>query len=374
MRNVGDEVLDVSSLTASPEGPAEVVAISGLADINPDGFAVLTLQFLVTEPGEATVTVEIDSNDPDTPAYVFDLVILATAPELIITDALTVIDPGDTITLPRAEVGDAVGKALTVRNTGDGPLVLDPVEPVSVGDVVGTIEEFEANVGTDEVAPDGFAVLPIGFVVPETGDVQVEVVVKSNDPQNPTYAFFLEVEVVEPVVEPPPEPSIRVTYRGNTVSSGDTIELGEITVGDAVREVFEIANFGDATLEFEPPRIEGVVVTPGAANNVGQDVDRDDVPPGESATLEVSFTPTAEGYFELRIVIHSNDPDLAEFVFTLAADFIEEIVAPPDNNNGQNTQNGSCGNGLVMIGPFLLLPLWLRGPVGFRSRRSRTSR
>ncbi|MGD2110929.1 MAG: hypothetical protein PVI86_16255, partial [Phycisphaerae bacterium] len=35
MRNVGDEVLDVSSLTASPEGPAEVVAISGLADINP---------------------------------------------------------------------------------------------------------------------------------------------------------------------------------------------------------------------------------------------------------------------------------------------------------------------------------------------------
>ena len=91
------------------------------------------------------------------------LVASATAqPQLTVNSGLTLIDSEDTFDLGDVLVGDAVGVALTVRNTGDETLVFDQ-PPVALGEAAtGTIGLFEGSLpdALNDIPARGFGVLP----------------------------------------------------------------------------------------------------------------------------------------------------------------------------------------------------------------------
>jgi|GEM_PF-2880321 len=402
VRNLGNQPLLFDTQTpvlagVASSGSDEVVFVDvddlavelGVDGIDPGGFAVMTVAFTPLSAGQVVVTLQIQSNDPINPQYMFDLSATATAPLLVVTDGLNLIEFGEVINLGPAEVGDIRGKPLTIRNIGTGALMFDVETPVTLGEVIGGIADFEGEVVGSPLAPNGLGIVTTGFTIAQPGNVSVEVILNTNDLQHPEFRFFLGVEVAGGEEGPPPAPAMQILWQEAAIADGDTVDIGDVAVGLVVQELFGIENVGDAVLTFGDPEVELVAQGVGTSADFSADVGLDDVPPGESATLAVTFAPSSVGSRLVQVVIRSNDPTTPSFAFNIEAEAVES-TAPPGNNNlngqmdpnsGNENDNGAvnqppvgsnqdqqnrsmCGAGILSLGPLWLLPLF------FRTRRN----
>ncbi len=275
---------------------------------------------------------------------------VAGQPGLLVTEGLTTINSGDTHDLGDVLVGSTAGVALVLRSNGDEDLVFGQ-PPVAFGGAptgsIGVIGGTSAPSSLTDLPPGNFTVLPLSVRVLSAGEVSVNALIASNDPDNPLYLIVLEASGVQPV--------IALNVDGTDVESGDTVDLGDVTVGESVQVNLQVDNTGDATLNVEKVLLDlGGALGAGLANTVPVAIEA-----GQTTTIPVTFTANEEGEQVTQLSL-LNDTAQNPFVVVLRANGLTV----------QNGQAGACGFGAVPVLPLVLLGLtMMRFRGGGRSRR-----
>jgi hypothetical protein len=256
-------------------------------------------------------------------------------PQLLVTDALTLINSGDSIDLGDVRVGELTGKLLTLRSAGDEPLQFGQPPVVFGGNPTGTIgiigaTSAPANLGN--IQPGGLGVLPLGLQVLTAGQVSLDVIVQSNDPDNPQYKLVLQANGIQPVMA--------MSVDGTDVDSGDTVDLGDIEVGQEIQVDLLVQNTGDATLNVQKVVMDlsgdgGASLT----NTVPLAIEE-----AQSSAIPVTYTSIQEGEQVTQLSL-LNDSDQNPYVVLLRA------------NGLPAGQNGPCGFGTAPVLPMTLLGL-----------------
>ncbi|MCP4920357.1 MAG: choice-of-anchor D domain-containing protein, partial [Proteobacteria bacterium] len=108
---------------------------------------------------------------------------------------------------------------------------------------------------------------------------------------------------------------------GDIQVTPESVAFGEVGVGCGADETVEIANVGDAELE-----VSSVELTGDASLVLSADAFPLSLAPGESVTVDVSFSPDAEGAAEAALLVASDDPDESLVSATVAGAGTASVV------------------------------------------------
>jgi len=320
VRNFGSAPLQFLGAPVVSGQAAGDFNVSGLpAQIAPGGFAVLTIGFTPTQTGVRTASVTIPNNTPDAPSFSFSVEGVAPeSPILMLTDALTLIEDGDTLALGETEVGQAAGKAVTLRNIGGGVLEFTASQNVIVEGPDADV--FDVVLATDQIAPGGFTVLTIGFNPTEQDEYEAIIRIPNNDPNQSNYSFFVTGSAVEA-----PVAVLDTEWENQTVTSGQTLDFAEVTVGETIDTLLEIRNSGDTVLS-----ISSFVISGDAAADYAIDVTNAVLGEGETLSATLSVTPSVVGPRIATLTIVNDGVD-GSIVLGLSTDAVEGIVDCNEN-------------------------------------------
>jgi hypothetical protein len=240
------------------------------------------------------------------------------APRLFVSEGLNAVNAGDRIDHGPVVTGDLVSLALTLRNTGDETLVFDPASPVEVTNVAGDIQDIDVALAAGSIAPGGFGVLPIGFTANDEGELEVEITIRSNDPDNPDFVFVVAALGTRPV--------ILVTDGVNVLAPGDTVDFGVTGPGQAIVRPLTIRNIGTGQLDFRGFSASSVL---GGITDTDFPLARDPVNENESTDLTFLFTANSPGPKEIRVRIITNAIDNESFELFVTFKVLEEKIDAP---------------------------------------------
>ncbi|MEL6484884.1 MAG: choice-of-anchor D domain-containing protein, partial [Bacteroidota bacterium] len=139
--------------------------------------------------------------------------------------------------------------------------------------------------------------------------------IESNDMGNPTVEVPVTLTVIDEstgaIIETDPE-------------NGETIDFGQVTIGESGDATVTISNVGDQPLIVAQFETSDETFSSDAALPL-------EIAPGESEEVTVSFTPDEEGVVNAELAILSNDTqDNDEIVIFLTGEGIEDVVDPSD--------------------------------------------
>lgn len=145
---------------------------------------------------------------------------------------------------------------------------------------------------------------PLDYAV--TGSMVLEVY--STDSPLTAQAYRLRVSnaALEPILAPP---DIVVLHEGAELASGDTLDVGAVTLTESVSAAFSVENRGASPLTLTAfPVLAGPAPGDFAVGAMPLEL-----PPGEAVSIEVTFTPSALGTRSAAFLIPTNDPDTPSF-------------------------------------------------------------
>ena len=303
--NLGSGDLNLGPATLSGDPEFSLVVDPSGGTVPPGDDVELEVRFAPTGDGLFSGTVEITSDDPDEP--VLQLALAGGA--YVLPDIE--VDP-DEIEFGLVDVGLSVVDTVVVRNVGAGSLIVSAVQ------LSGSAELAMS-------APDLPGVIPAG------DQVSVEV----------TYTPLDEASDVGSLTfhsDDPDEPEIEVELIGDgylfvdVLVTPTTVDFGAVAVGDSATGLVQIANLGNDELQ-----LGGCALTGDAAFSVTVDPCGALLGPGDTADLELTFTPDAEQLFVASVVVASDDPDTPQVTVGLLGDGItpEIDVLPTQLDFGQ---------------------------------------
>jgi len=207
----------------------------------------------------------------------------------------------DTVDFGIVTIGGYAEHELTISNTGQANLTASAI-------ISGTDFFLECPADPMTIIPNGSARCTVIFEptaeVVRTGTITVT----SNDPDYPT----LEVDLVgEGEINP---------VANIQVEPPDSIEFGEVTIGQVATRVLTISNIGDADL------VVGATIN-GLNYSIDCPGDPMTIIPGGAVICTVNFYPDQEAYFTNQVTITSNDPDSPTIIISLGGIGIPESVA-----------------------------------------------
>jgi hypothetical protein len=334
---VGDAIGDAFTLTNNGSGTLVIDSVSitsplGLDNFNfpnlpieiaEGGFGVLPFGFDALEAGNLDGELRLNSNDSDTPVYTIFLdavieeeEIVELFPKLRLSFDDATVNPGDTVDLGTAKVGESLNGEFDVANIGDADLSL--VAPgVSFNELTnGDPADFAATISPSAAAPGDSMLLNVTFSPRSEGERIVEMTVQSDDPDTPEYTVTLtaegnEEEIIEQF------PRIQVVHENQQLASGDTVTLDDTLVGGQSQTSLAIRNIGNATLELSNFAADELVT--GNLDDFTIQLNLATIDPGEEATMNIRHTPSAAGPREVVFTMDTNDPDNTEFEIVIDA-------------------------------------------------------
>jgi photosystem II stability/assembly factor-like uncharacterized protein len=195
--------------------------------VAPGGSVAVPIRFQPPATGPAVAVLQIDSDDPASPALVH-VSGTAPAPRLAVSIA-------DTGAFPDTCLGDISDETLTLSNSGRCALTVTAITSSSTDFLVPETLSFPVV-----IAPGGDLDLTLRFQPAHIGDSTGTVTIVSDDPESPA---TLDVSGHTP--------SGRLTITG-------TADFGPVLLGDHARQTLSICNTGDCDLHvtrvaFRPP-------------------------------------------------------------------------------------------------------------------------
>ncbi len=160
------------------------------------------------------------------------------------------------------------------------------------------------NVGEELVSPDG-NLEQAAIDVSMSGDIRFRIVRTAGG------RISIDNFEVTAYEDPSEDPRLRVEADGTLTSNESTLHFGTVLTGEQSEKTLTLTNTGQETLI-----IANAALT-------GSDAFQLDGAPdaslafGESATLNITFTPVSSGDFEASFAMETNDPDLELFQLTL---------------------------------------------------------
>jgi glucose/arabinose dehydrogenase len=276
LTNTGDAVLSVSSVAVQGANNLDFTtdAASSYA-INPGLSETFDVTFGALDVGARAANLVITSDDASSPATI---ALSGTGLSAIANVSPTSNDFGSVFT-------GATSGATTITITNDGNQTLD-VSSVSLGG--SNPGDFGSTASaTYSIAPAASETFDVTFSPTAGGSRNAELSIVSNDPASPSTVALSGTGVV------PQPPTADV--------SPVAIDFGTKTVGTtSAAESVTITNTGDLTLDVTGVSVSGDFASDALASY--------SIAPGNFASFNVTFTPTADGARAGQIDIASNDP------------------------------------------------------------------
>lgn len=200
IRNTGEQNLRVSSVDVVGIN-SDQFSVSRNPDIfiAPDNESSFDITFNPTREGTHRITVQVNSNDPTPTERTYSFAVHGTGrsfqPRLILSGNGIDIAPGDETPGPedhtRFSGTDLLFVSIhtfTMRNSGDGPLLIDTVELLGPHATEFSVSEAPAT----SLDPEGASNLQITFRPTLQGSRFATLRIASNDPAQPLYDVALE--------------------------------------------------------------------------------------------------------------------------------------------------------------------------------------
>ncbi len=254
-----------------------------------------------------------------------------------LADAGDPITTTDTLFFDDTTIGQTTGKALTIRNNGNGPLRFDSQPRATLAGI--GANDFEVQLAVSEVAPGGFAVLGINFVPTQTGPRVAVLTIPNNDPEQSDFSFIIRGEGL-----PAPQAVLQVIWENEAIESDDVLQFGDVSLGETLTTTFTVRNLGEA-----PLTISDIQIADEAAADYDLDLNAAFVPPNGQRTGTLSVTPSATGTRNATLTLVSNTTG-SSFEVLLTTEGIADAIDCNGNgiDDAEDMLTGDCNaNGIL---------------------------
>ena len=339
IRNAGNSVLN--SLAASVDGTngAEFVAGSiGATALNPGETTTVTVSFTPAAEGGRSAALHLSSNDADENPFDIALTGTGTVPEIVIEQPVNspLADGAGTVDFGDVTATENSAKTFTIRNTGAGTL-----SGLALSVDGSNASEFMASgLSATSLASNATATFLVTFTPDAAGNRSAAIHVTSNDSDESPYDIALtgngldaEISVEEPV-------------NVGLIDGVSIIDFDETNVGVAVTKTFTIRNVGTEDLTDLVATFSGTNSGDFATAAFGSTT----VAAGDSTTVDITFTPLAEGARTATLEIASNDRDENPFQISLTGNGTAPEIAvehPVNTDLTDGVASIDFGNGNV---------------------------
>jgi hypothetical protein len=261
-----------------------------------EGSIVITFPEIVEDPEEPSLIEQIEDElaDPDSP--------IATLAPVLDLGSLK----GGDLDFGDVARDESIAENFAFSNSSDDP------EAVLVVSVSVDGDGYSLSTGTLSVAPGESGSFDVNFsaadVANANGSYPGSMTIRTNDPENPQTVIALAA-VITTGLDP-----------AAFDLSAAAIEFGEQTLNVGATESFTISNAGgfdlDVTLELAGDDVFAISST---AETLGE---------GESADIEVNFTPGESIDYSATITIATNDADNPSATVAISGTGVPELVSP----------------------------------------------
>lgn len=317
--NPGTAPLTVGGVSLSGSGAASFSVTAQPASTVP--FSASTSFQVTFDPsvaGLATARVNFTTNDTDETNFDFSIQGTGQIPEIVVSgNAVNIVDG---YTTPNATDGTDFGgtpvagglvvRSFSIRNSGPASLAVSGVTITGAN-----AAEFYVNrqASSSVASGVGIATFEVSFDPSAPGVRTATVNIANDDPDESPFDFAIQGTGLVP--------EIFVTGNGVEIVNGDTTpqaadhtDFGNVNVvGATVVRTFTIANPGTSPLTVPVVGFSG----PGANNFSVTKQPSSQVSVAGSTTFAVTFDPVFEGLATAQVVIFTNDPDEAEYRFSI---------------------------------------------------------
>jgi trimeric autotransporter adhesin len=270
LANSGDVAVDISTIEITGTDAA-MFAVTGTAPttVAAGGSATVEVTFTPTAAGARTATLQLTHNGTNTP---LEIALTGTG---VVELAPGVLNP-DPVALEFGEVITGTGSPQTVTLANSGDVAVD----ISTIEITGTDAAMFAVTGTapTTVAAGGSATVEVTFTPTAAGARTATLQLTHNGTNTPLEIALTGTGVVElapGVLNPDPV----------------ALEFGEVITGTGSPQTVTLANSGDVAVDISTIEITGTDAAMFAVTGTAPTT----VAAGGSATVEVTFTPTAAG-------------------------------------------------------------------------------
>gem|GEM_PF-5970547 len=349
LQNVGPaELASISIAFAGANASDFTVLTPPAANLAPQGSVTFSVRFSPTAGGHRAATLALTSNDPNNDPFTVDLTGFATVrPDLAVEHPVNtpLIHTQSNVDFGAIALGSgSTQRQFLLHNIGTGTL-----NSLAVSFLSGQTTDFALVSQPPSILnPGQSALITVSFTPSASGVRQTTLRVASNDPTDSPFSFALTgTGLVEPkiVLEQP---------AGAALIHGEgSVDFGNALPGGAPSSrVFTLRNTGNGTLSGITPQLIGshagdfAIASPLPAS----------LPPGQSTTFTLTFSPGATGNRSASLQIGSNDATANPFAVALTG--IGAVV--PDIALEQPVgTNLVSGFGFVAFGSTLVRDGWL---------------
>jgi hypothetical protein len=278
LTNSGTCPLTVTSIVSS-RPTFEVASIAALPiTIGPGDSYELPIRFTPAAFGPDAATIEIVSDDPNSPAFV-PVSAVCPPPRLV----AVVPDSGDA---GHVCVGDFADIELTIQNSSECELEIASITSDSPEFIVPLVISFPV-----ELCCGSAIEVPIRFQPATIGAKSATITIVSNDPASP---HTIAVSGYAP--------------HGTLAVSGSAC-FGEVIFGTRVQQRLTVSNVGDCDLHITKVGFEGCRCPGCDTLKLVRNPFPATLHPGASLDLVLQYTATGGSACTRHLVIHSDDPD-----------------------------------------------------------------
>ena len=286
IKNEGVLDLHISDVKISGGNSGEFSVEHTCDIIIPEESCAVLITFAPEFLGEKRTTLEITSDDPDTPVIKALITgrtpypVIETEPDKLIFDP---VETGETGTLP-----------LDILNVGDADLELEMFQIKGYDP-----DEYSVRSTCLVIPPSESCEISVDFTPSSQGSKMAELYIYSNDPEKPW--------IIVPLWGRSPSGRMEIPDIQDNI-----LDFGTVPMGKVAEKLLILNNTGERDLVISSRSISGTdAALFHASNACGL------ILPGESCSIEMIFHPIATGLKTATFTITTNDPDLPEFNLTL---------------------------------------------------------
>ncbi len=253
--------------------------------LTPLGSFPVSVQFTPTEtvPSPNGV-IKIYSNDSDNPVYEIKVVAQQLAPVIHVVPSSE-----ERLIFGQTDLNTIATKRVVVTNVGDLPLQIDNIDLNASKDFSYTLENASGMPVALAANSDQSLVVNVAFEPSNTGKQTGSLVFSSNDPVHPLYEL--------PIVANSDTPCLQILPTILEFSPAQS-------VGTKKTQTVQLKSCSDV------PLVVSNIMKTGGADVFAHELKNGEteLKNGESAELNVTFAPTAEGNYQAEYVVLNNDP------------------------------------------------------------------
>ncbi len=228
---------------------------------------------------------------------------------IVVTDGIAPVDDHD-IPFGDVMVGDSLEHIVTLGNQGMQNLVIDGLALSS------RAFSFDLNSGASPcgafdiiLGPSETCTMGISFIPVATGEQSGQIVITSNDPDEPGTVIILNGRGINP----------------DLVADTNRQDFGLLNVGDASSQTITLSNTGVGLLQISAMSVIGsdasnFRVTTGSLRSACPAIPSMEINDGASCTIALEYSPTTNGIHIAQLELVSNDPDGSPLVIAVTGE------------------------------------------------------